>query len=187
MELFLSLLMGIGLSAASGFKLFVPLLIISGASLSGNLVLSSGFDWIGTYPAFIIFLTATILEIAAYFIPGIDNLLDTLEGPAAFVAGTILTAAFIGEMSPYLRIILSIIAGGGTASAVQFSTATARGGSTLTTGGTANPFLNIIEVILSTIIAIFSLLYPILVIVFLGVIVYIFFKKIHPKFKDKKL
>ncbi|ADQ13616.1 DUF4126 domain-containing protein [Halanaerobium hydrogeniformans] len=187
MELYLSVLMGIGLSAASGFKLFVPLLIISLASLSGHLELSSGFEWIGTYPAFIIFLTATVLEIAAYFIPGIDNLLDTLEGPAAFVAGTIITAAFIGEMSPYLRITLSIIAGGGTASAVQFSTATARGGSTLTTGGAANPFLNIFEIVFSVLISIFSLLYPILVIVLLIFMAYIFIKKFYPKIKQWRL
>ncbi len=68
-ELILSLIIGIGLSASVGFRIFVPFLVLSVFSLLGFVNLSSGFDWIGTYPALIAFGFASLLEIIAYFIP----------------------------------------------------------------------------------------------------------------------
>ena len=55
MDTILSVCLGIGLSAACGFRVFVPLLVMSIANLSGHLTLAHGFDWIGTYPALITF------------------------------------------------------------------------------------------------------------------------------------
>jgi len=74
-EILLTILMGIGLSAASGFRIFIPFLVISIASLTGNLTLVDSFSWIGTYPALITFGMATVLEIAGYYIPWVDNIL----------------------------------------------------------------------------------------------------------------
>jgi hypothetical protein len=139
METVLSLCIGIGLSAACGFRVFVPLLIMSIASLSGHLHLSSGFDWIGSYPALTSFSVATALEIGGYYIPWLDHLLDTLATPAAIVAGTIITASCVTDVSPFLRWTLAAIAGGGAAGLVQASTVLLRGASTLATGGLANP------------------------------------------------
>src|SRR6478752_5731812 len=121
MELALSISLGIGLSAACGFRIFVPLLVMSFAANAGHINLSPGFDWIATWPAFVCFLTATILEITAYYIPWLDNLLDTIATPAAVVAGTIITAAVITDMSPLLKWSLALIAGGGTAGIIQAS------------------------------------------------------------------
>jgi hypothetical protein len=61
----LSLAVGIGLAAACGFRVFVPLLVMSAAAYTGHLELSSGFHWIGTLPALVAFASATVLEIAA--------------------------------------------------------------------------------------------------------------------------
>ena len=44
MDGWLSLLLGIGLSAACGFRVFVPLLIMSLASQNGPLALAPGFE-----------------------------------------------------------------------------------------------------------------------------------------------
>lgn len=74
METLLGLMIGIGLSAACGFRVFVPLPGMSIAALSGYLSLSPEFEWIGTWPALIAFATATVLEIAAYYIPWVDNI-----------------------------------------------------------------------------------------------------------------
>jgi hypothetical protein len=76
--------LGVGLSAAVGFRIFVPFTVMSVAALTGNLNLTSGFDWIGTWPALVLFATATALEIGAYYIPWLDNALDTLATPAAW-------------------------------------------------------------------------------------------------------
>src|SRR5438876_9605685 len=139
MDTALSICVGIGLSAACGFRVFVPLLIMSIASLSGHLTLASQFQWIGTYPALIAFGVATALEIGGYYIPWLDHLLDTMATPAAIVAGTVVTAAIVTNTSPMLKWTLAIIAGGGAAGLVQGTTVLARGVSTATTGGLGNP------------------------------------------------
>ena len=124
--------------------------------------LSPDLAWMGTWPAAVAFGSAALLEVAAYYIPALDNLLDTLAVPAATIAGTLLTAAMFGnDMSPGLRWMLAIIAGGGTALTVSTSTAAARGASTVTTAGMANPVLSTVELITSTVLSILTLLLPI--------------------------
>src|SRR2546422_4079009 len=109
METLLSICLGIGLSAACGFRVFVPLLVMSIAALSGHLTLAHGFEWIGTYSALIAFAVATCLEIGGYYIPWLDNLLDTIASPAAIIAGTLITASLITGVSPFLKWTLAII------------------------------------------------------------------------------
>jgi len=164
METLLSICLGIGLSAACGFRVFVPLLVMSIASLSGHLQLAQGFAWIGTYPALITFAVATCLEIGGYYIPWLDHLLDTLATPAAIVAGTIVMASMVTGMSPLMKWSLAIIAGGGAAGLVQGSTVLLRGTSTATTGGFGNPIVATIELVGSVFMSILALVAPILVV-----------------------
>src|SRR5579864_205745 len=103
METILCVCLGIGLAAACGFRVFVPFLIMSIASLSGHLQLAHGFEWIGTYPALTTFSVATFLEVAGYYVPWVDHLLDTVATPAAVVAGIIVTASVVSGMSPLLK------------------------------------------------------------------------------------
>lgn len=145
MEILLSILMGLGLSAASGFRVFIPFLIISIASLTGNITLADSFSWIGTYPALFTFSAATILEVTGYYIPWVDNILDTIASPVAVIAGIILMAAVILGMSPLLKWTLAIIAGGGAAGTIQALTGITRVTSTVTTGGLGNPAISTVE------------------------------------------
>jgi hypothetical protein len=161
METITSVLVGIGLSAACGFRVFVPLLVMSIASMSGHLTLASGFAWIGSYPALIAFSVATCLEIAGYYIPWVDHLLDTIASPAAVVAGTIITASMVTNTSPFLKWTLAIIAGGGVAGLVQGTTVLARGVSTASTGGIGNPLFATIELGGSLAMSIMAVLAPI--------------------------
>src|SRR5438874_3598888 len=93
METILSICAGIGLAAACGFRVFVPLLVVSIAALSGHLHLLPSFQWLGTYPALLALSVATALEIGGYYIPWLDHLLDTIATPAAVIAGTLLSAS----------------------------------------------------------------------------------------------
>jgi hypothetical protein len=172
METILSLCIGIGLSAACGFRVFVPLLITSLAAHSGQLSLSPGFQWIGSTPALIAFSAATFLEIAGYYIPWVDHLLDTMATPAAIVAGSIVTASFITDVSPFLRWTLAVIAGGGAASVVQASTVLARGASTLTTGGLSNPLFATAELAGSVVTSLLALVAPVFTILLICVVVF---------------
>jgi hypothetical protein len=109
------------------------------AALSGHLTLSQNFAWMGTYTALIAFAVAASLEIVAYYVPWLDHFLDSIASPGAIVAGTIVTASLITDMSPFLKWTLAFIAGGGAAAAVQSLTVLTRGASLVGTGGLANP------------------------------------------------
>ncbi|MEL6495012.1 MAG: DUF4126 domain-containing protein [Cyanobacteria bacterium J06623_7] len=157
MEIILALCLGVTLSAASGFRLFVPPLALSLTALYGDLELSSGFQWVGTYPTAIALGIATIAEILAYYIPVVDNLLDTIEIPTAVAIGTLLTAANLGDVNPLLQWSLAAIAGGGTAGIIETFTAMTRVASTGMTGGTGNFLVATAEVLSSGILSILAL------------------------------
>jgi hypothetical protein len=137
-EYALYVLLGIGLAAACGLRVFLPLLAVSIAGLTGRLELASGFEWLGTWPAIAVFAVATGLEIAAYYVPWLDNVLDSIATPAAVVAGIVVSVAVMVKMPAVVRWPLAIIAGGGIAGVIQSATVAVRGASTATTGGTAN-------------------------------------------------
>lgn len=164
MESLLALSAGIGLSAACGFRVFVPLLVMSLAERSGHLSLLPSFQWMGSDAALIAFSAATVFEIAGYYIPWVDNFLDTIATPAALVAGTIVTASMATDVSPFLRWTLAVVAGGGAAGAVQASTVLVRGLSTASTGGLANPMFATVELGASLMASVMSLFVPFLAI-----------------------
>ncbi len=147
----MSIMIGVALSATCGFRVFVPLLAVNigtralDADGQPRIELAGGFDWLSSDIALIVFLVATLFEIGGYYIPWIDNLLDTIASPASIVAGTVITASFVTGMDPWLQWLLGVIAGGGAAGAVQATTVVARAGSTVTTGGLGNPIVASVE------------------------------------------
>jgi hypothetical protein len=181
METVLCICLGIGLSAACGFRVFVPMLVMSIAALSGHLHLAPGFAWIGGYPALITFSVATVLEVGGYFIPWLDHLLDTMATPAAIVAGTVATAAMVTDMSPMMKWTLAIIAGGGAAGIVQGATVVARGISTGTTGGVGNPVFATIELAGSIVMSVMTILVPVFGVILLALIVFALFRLLRRK------
>ncbi len=141
MEDLLAVFIGVGLAAACGFRVFVPLLGIALAGATGHLQLSEDFLWIASPIAVAALGVATALEMGAYYTPWLDNLLDAVAAPAAIVAGIMVTASVTGEMSPFLRWSLAVIAGGGAAAIVQGGTTVLRASSTAATGGLGNPLV----------------------------------------------
>ncbi len=168
METALGLIVGIGLSAACGFRVFVPLLGMGLASLSGHLTLSPGFAWIASWPAVLAFATATVLEVIAYYIPWLDNLMDAIAAPAAVVAGTIVTASQLGSVSPFLKWSMAIIAGGGAAGIVQAATTFIRGTSTVTSAGVTNPLISTGELVGSALTTLLAIVVPIICLFLVG-------------------
>jgi hypothetical protein len=141
-DLALSIALGIGLAAAVGFRVFVPMLVLSIAAFSGHLHLSSGLEWLGTAPAILMFAIAALLEVLAYYIPGLDHLLDTVAAPAALIAGTVAAAAVMTDLPPILKWATAVIAGGGAAGITQGLTSLLRVKSAVLTGGLANPVVS---------------------------------------------
>jgi hypothetical protein len=167
LETLTSFLIGIGLSAACGFRVFLPLLALSIAANTGYLRLSSGFEWIGTIPALIAFASATLLEVLAYYIPWVDHLLDLLATPTAVVAGIIASASVMTDLPPLLKWSAALIGGGGIAGIVQGATVLSRINSTAFTGGFGNFLLATLELIASAITSLLALFFPLLGLLFI--------------------
>lgn len=160
MEIIVGLCLGITLSAACGFRVFVPPLAMSLAAIYGHFPLSSGFAWVGTKEAAIALGLATILEVFAYYIPFIDNLLDTIQIPIAVAIGTVITAATLGHSDPVLQWTLAAIAGGGAAGLTGTLASLTRLASTGVTGGLGNFIIATIEAIGSITLSLLGLTFP---------------------------
>jgi hypothetical protein len=161
MTALVSLAIGIGLAAACGFRVFVPLLALSAAALSGHLRLAPGFEWIGTWEALVAFAVATGVEVAAYKIPWVDHALDVIATPAALLAGMLAAASVAADLPPLVRWGVVLIGGGGAAGIVQGATVLARLKSTALTGGLGNPLLALAELAGALVTSALALLLPI--------------------------
>ncbi|MBN1620540.1 DUF4126 domain-containing protein [candidate division WOR-3 bacterium] len=170
MHIVLGVLIGVGLSASCGFRIFVPFLVLSIAAKTGLLALSPGFLWVSSTPALVAFAVATVLEIAAYYVPFIDNILDSAAIPISFVAGAVLTASCAVEVHPFLKWTMAVIAGGGVAVTIQSATSMIRGFSSTVTGGSANSVVNTGETVISMVLSVLSVVMPILALATLIVI-----------------
>jgi hypothetical protein len=186
MELFLAILIGVGLSISAGFRVFTPLLIASVAGKLGWLPLASSFEWISSTPALIAFIVAFILEVGSNYIPIVDNALKAISAPLALVAGTLLSISVIGiDESPFLAWGMAFVTGGGAATITQLTSTAVRSTSTVTTGGLGNPVVAFFEDVISVLISILSIALPVLVLVIVGIILFIFFK-LMSKIRNRK-
>jgi len=187
-ETLFSILIGIGLAASVGFRIFVPLFALSLASYSGIIPLNENWEWVGSSTAIIILGVATVVEILAYLIPWFDNLLDMIAVPLAAIAGTAVMVATVSDLDPTITWALAIIAGGGTAAAIKGSTSTTRLASTATTAGIANPVISTVETGTSIVMSVFSIFIPVLAIICVVIIFWVLSKvfKLFNFSKSKK-
>ena len=162
MDTLLSVCIGIGLSAACGFRVFLPLLGLGLAARGGHVDLAPAFAWISGDGALVAFAVATVLEIGAYYVPWLDHLLDAAASPLAVAAGVIASASVLTDVDPWLRWTLAAIAGGGTAGAVQAATVGTRKLSLFTTAGIANPLVSTLELGGSMLLTLLAIVVPIL-------------------------
>jgi hypothetical protein len=162
MDTVISIALGIGLAAAVGFRVFLPLLLASIAAHTGHLHLNDSFAWLGSLTAVSMLGVAAVVEVLAYYLPAVDNLLDTATAPLALVAGTIVSAAVIADLPPLIKWSTAVIAGGGVAAITQGVTTLVRAKSTAFTAGLGNPVVSTLEMITSLIIAALALLAPLI-------------------------
>ncbi len=162
METLLSACLGLALAAACGFRVFVPLLVVNLAVRAGYLQLGGSFEWMASMPALVTFAVATGLEIAAYYVPWLDNLLDSAATPIAVVAGILVSASVFTGMDPMVKWSLAVVAGGGLAASTQGITTIVRGLSSFFTGGFGNPIVSTLEALVSTTLSVLAVMLPVL-------------------------
>ncbi len=173
----LSIALGIGLAASSGFRVFLPLFALSLSAYFGLWPVNESFQWLASTPALIILGVATVVEIGAYLIPFVDNLLDTIAVPLAGLAGTAVMASTTADLSPAVTWTLAIIAGGGAAAAIKGVGATTRAASSATTAGLANPVVSVVETGIAAVMAVLSLFVPFLAVGVLLLLVFWLWRK----------
>lgn len=145
----LAVLIGLGLAASCGLRVFVPLAALSIAARAGYVGVSPSMAWLGSDEAMIALCTATVLEIVAYKVPWLDHALDAIASPAAVVAGAIVAASQVGTVTPagsvgeMLSWACALIAGGAVAGVVQAGAVTTRAASTALTAGMVNPLISV--------------------------------------------
>lgn len=183
LDVLVSIALGIGLAAAVGFRVFLPLLVLSAAGYTGYLPISDSFSWMATLPALVMFSVAAVIEIAAYYIPGVDNLLDAVATPAALVAGTVVAAAVMTDLPPILKWTTAVIAGGGTAGITQAVTGLLRAKSTVTTGGLGNAVIATGELGGSLLTSLLALFMPLVALAFVVLFCWVSVKFIRRLFR----
>ena len=169
----LSLSAGIALAAATGLRVFLPLLILGLAARSGWLPLVDGFAWIRSDVGLVVLTTATIAEIGAYYIPWLDNALDLMAGPLAVLAGIVMVASVTTELPPAVRWTLAIVAGGGAAALVQSLTTVGRLKSTALTGGLGNPVLATVELGGALVLSLIAVVLPVVAVVLAFLLIFV--------------
>ncbi len=179
----MSACVGVGLAACCGFRIFVPLLIASAATKFGFIDTMAGFEWMGTWTALFGLLVATMLEVGAYYVPWLDNVLDTIATPTSIIAGTLLSTTFLHIDNPVLHWGLGLILGGSSAGIVQAGTSLLRLGSSATTGGLANPVVASGENIASIVLSIFSILLPLVTAIVIGLVLVFIMSQLAAKRK----
>tara|TARA_B100000886_G_scaffold45721_1_gene28088 strand:- start:3123 stop:3716 length:594 start_codon:yes stop_codon:yes gene_type:complete len=161
--------MGVSLAAASGFRVFLPPFLLALSVRSGVVdvdLIGTQFEFFTSTPAIIILGIAMIAEFSAYYVPLVDNLLDTLATPAAVVAGIGMTAISLEGSDPIIQWAIAVVAGGGMSATIQTATVATRGISSTFTLGVANPVVATGENIASVALALIALLFPILAFIF---------------------
>ena len=162
MEAALSLAAGLALAAATGLRVFAPLLVLSLAARAGWIPVAPEFEWIASTPATIAFGTATVAEVIAYYVPFLDNVLDWLAAPVAITAGAVAAASLLTDLPPWVRYSVGLVGGGGVAGLVHSSTALVRLKSSATTLGHGNFIFATVELAAALVVSVVSLLFPIL-------------------------
>ncbi len=186
-EIITAVALGIGLSASTGFRVFVPLLIAGLAARFGFLSLNDSFSWLSGNTALFGFGVATLVEVTAYYIPFVDNLLDSLSTPLAVVAGTLISASVLPVDNELLKWGLGLVIGGGTAATIQGGTAALRLGSSGSTGGAANFLVASGENVASVVTPIMTLLLPGMVAVIILLTFFVLFRWIFTRKKGRKI
>ena len=184
--LIMSAFLGIGLAAATGFRIFLPLFVTSLASYMGWIDTNESFQWLAGLPTLVATSIAMVVEIIAYYIPYVDNILDTISVPLATVAGSVIFASQFMDIGTFPQWALALIAGGGTAAAISSGFAGTRAASTATTGGLGNPVVATTETAGAGIMSVLAIAAPIIAVIatiILIVIVVIMGRKLWKKFK----
>jgi len=177
MDMLFAICVGIGLSAACGFRVFMPMLVLSAATKFGGVHLNPNFEWLGSWTALAAFASATVLEAGSYYVPWVAHAVSVAAVPAAVLAGTLATAAQIDGIHPLAQWSSSLLVGGGIAGGVQMLNIGARAASTITTAGIGNPIVSLGQGLMAFVLAVTAVVAPLFIVLLIVAIVTVIIRR----------
>lgn len=187
----LAALMGLSLASASGFRVFLPPFLLSIAVRTDTLVnldlSDTSFAIFDSNAAVLVLGIACLAEFAAYYVPWLDNLLDTIATPAAVLSGVGMSSMVLVGTDPIMQWSFAIIAGGGSAGIIQLTTVAIRGLSSTLTLGFGNSFVASGENIASVVLTIAALIAPLIAAIFAIIIILLLVRQVIRKPKESSI
>jgi hypothetical protein len=184
-------LMGLSLASASGFRVFLPPFLLSVAVRTDTLISldlsDTGFAIFDSNAAVLVLGIACLAEFGAYYVPWLDNLLDTIASPAAVLSGIGMSSMILVEADPIIQWSFAIIAGGGSAGIIQITTVAIRGLSSSLTLGFGNSFVASGENIASIVLTLAALVAPILAAIFALILIALLIRQVIKKPKESSI
>jgi hypothetical protein len=175
----IAIAIGIGLAAATGFRVFLPLLVAGVAARWGGLPLAQGFQWLSSASALLALATASVVEVAAYYVPLVDHMLDVVAGPAAVLAGVLASASAMADIPPSVMWPIAVIGGGGIAGLTKTMSALVRAKSGWVTAGLANPLVSTGETAGAIVTAIAAIVVPVICVFGLGILLFWIVRRVY--------
>jgi uncharacterized membrane protein len=177
-NIFLGILLGLGLSASTGLNTFLPLLLLSAAARFhvAGIELGAKFEWLTSDAAMITLIVACVIELIADKIPAVDHFLDSAGTFIRPIAGALASASVLTGLDPMVAAIIGIIVGAPTSLGLHTLKAGTRVASTATTFGCANPIISLIEDVISFSLSVIAIFLPIVVPLALAVLVYALYR-----------
>lgn len=179
MDLILAVCVGVALAAASGLRIFLPMLVASASIAAGWAEPSADMAWLGSTPALAALTLAAVLEVGAMHVPWLDNALDAIGAPLAVVAGTLASASLVTDVDPMLLWTLALIGGGGTAGGVHTLAAGTRAASTVLTGGLANPLITMAETAMAFLVAVLAVVAPVVAVLLMAALIVVAVRRLR--------
>ncbi len=112
-------------------------------------------------------MASDLAEIAAYYVPGVDHVLDLIGAPVAVAAGIIAAAGVMVGLPDWLRWLTAIGAGGAVATAGHALNAVGRAKTGAASGGIGNPVYSTAELAGSVLISSLAFIVPVIVVILL--------------------
>ena len=169
-DFIVSLALGLGLATAVGFRVFLPLFILGIGVHWGWAPATSGFEWVGSTPALLMFAIAAVVEIITFYVPFLDNALSVIAAPVAIAAGISVMVMALSDAPPMLKWTLAIIAGGGAAAATHGATSLLRGASSVATIGVGNHLISTGEIIAAIVMSVLAVSAPYIVLAVVAIV-----------------
>ena len=183
----LCILIGVGLSCAIGFKIILPVFVLSLLSYFGEIELNESYSWLSSKYTLVALGIAFCYETLSTLIPGLAGMQKFMAVfIAPLVAFWVSVAILPSETSEFIKWSSALICGT-TSFGVAATTSGIRASTAFVTGGANAPVSGGVEIGASLLSSILAMICPILIPIFIIIVCIILFFVIRKILSIRKL